>query len=101
MKFIHVVGMMYELSKSPQGLTAGAMVKRLGGAYSRAQVERQLKKLVGEGALHIESSPHRANISKNVYHIKGDIVNDLGAVVDCYDSTPHTKSMLIYDNAAL
>lgn len=93
MKFLHTVGIMYELSKSPEGLTAGAVTKRLGGIYSKAQVERVLKQLVGEGALHVESAPHRGNFNKLVYHIKSDIVNDLGAVVDCYDSTPHTKEM--------
>lgn len=93
MRFLHVVGMMYELSKSPEGLTAGALAKRMGGEYSKAQITRQLSKLVGEGALHMESSPHRGNFTKNVYHVKADLINDLGAVVDCYDATPHTKTL--------
>jgi hypothetical protein len=92
-KLLHIVGMLYELSKSPNGLTAGAVAKRLGNDYSKAQVDRQLRKLVGEGVLHMESAPHRANITKNVYHIKQEVIEDLAHVVECYDSSPHTQPL--------
>lgn len=84
MKFSRMLNVIHALSTMETGGTVGNIEKML-PQFTRAQIERTLKALEGEGDVIVEKVPYKGSIVKNVYHLTKECVDTLEMVVKTYD----------------